>query len=99
MGADVCSALTYGYPNDFRTTDGARLTSASVNFKMVLEITATVNPVYTGSVITNTFLEHIDNSPEKFFSLFSADRILKGLAGGASQDTGLRLYRYSPSRQ
>jgi hypothetical protein len=73
MGTNVRSALTYGYPNDFRTTDGTGLTIAAVNFKMVLEITSAVNPVYTGSVMTDTFFEYIANCPEKSISLFSAD--------------------------
>jgi len=73
MGAKMCSALTNGYALDFGSAGRTGLPVPPVNSEMVLKIPAAINPVYAGTVTTNSFFQHLPNCPPKVFGPFSAD--------------------------
>ncbi len=75
MWAKMCSALADHHALDFSPAYGAGLTLAAIDPEMVLEITAAVDPIYTGPVTTDAFLQHLPDSRPKIPGLFNCDRI------------------------
>ena len=63
---------------DFRSANGAGLALTAIDPEMILEITAAVDPVYTGPVTLDTFLQHLPDGYPEDLSLFNCDRVRWG---------------------
>ena len=59
--ANMRSALTNDDPLDFSTTYRAGFTLTAINSEMVLEIATAVDPVYTGAIAADAFLQHLSD--------------------------------------
>ncbi len=64
--------------HDLGTANRAGFTSASINAEMVLEISASVNPVDAGSVAGDAMLEHLADTLQQAPSLVFCNGIGKG---------------------
>jgi hypothetical protein len=62
-------------PLDSRSTIGARLTSTLINPEVVLKITTPVDPVYTGAVGADAFLQGLTYGSPQFLSLKRREKV------------------------
>jgi hypothetical protein len=75
----MCAALPNNQALYFCTTNRAGLTLAIVHAEIILELTTAIDPVYTGAIAANAFLQHRPDRFPQRPGLFPIYRIGNGL--------------------
>ena len=71
------------------TTSWARVIGLLVDLEVVLEISASINPVDTGTVVGDAQIEHLANAEEQIFSLIGGQSMALAQRIDASQEKRL----------
>src|SRR5512139_963633 len=74
----MCAALTDKDTFDLCAADGTLLVCASIDSKVVLEFTATINPIKGCSVTADSLIQHIVDRFMQRLGLFRRYRIGRG---------------------
>lgn len=67
------STLPYHDPFDPGSANAAGFAGPLVNAEVILEIATAINPIDTGAITANAFLEHIADRTQKAFRLECGD--------------------------
>ena len=71
----MCTALTNDNPFDVCPTGGTGLSGAIINTEIILEFTATIDPVNGCAIAANTFLQDCTDRFTQSLSLFDRNGI------------------------